>query len=315
MTRTDPPEWSGRHDGPGEEHRRWHSTIVPATQSVGEPGVLLVGFASDEGVRRNHGRQGAAQGPPALRNALSSLALHQPLPLYDAGDVVVDGNDLERAQDEFAAVVAEGLRDGHLTVGLGGGHEIAYASYRGVTHALGPDTNRRLGVLNIDAHFDLRDAEHPTSGTGFAQMAAEEKRAGREFAYAVVGISETSNTTALFERADELGVQYLLDRQCRIDRIDSVRRFVTHFIDDVDDLYVTLDLDVLPAAVAPGVSAPAAYGVAVDVVDDVIAQAAASGKLIHFDVAELNPRLDFDQQTARTAARLIHTLVTSRKQR
>ena len=70
-----PGGWTGRDDGPGSEHARWHSVIRP--WSPGEPAAgaaVLLGFASDEGVRRNGGRIGAAAGPSALRAALASLA-------------------------------------------------------------------------------------------------------------------------------------------------------------------------------------------------------------------------------------------------
>ena len=74
-------------------------------------------------------------------------------------------------------------------------------------------------------------------------------------------------------------------------------------------LYLTIDLDVLPASVAPGVSAPAAFGVPLPVISAVCRQVAASGKLLHVDVAELNPALDLDNRTARLAARLVNTLL------
>ena len=46
--------WVGRNDGPGPEHARWHSTIQDLDELDDAPGVALIGFASDEGVRRNH---------------------------------------------------------------------------------------------------------------------------------------------------------------------------------------------------------------------------------------------------------------------
>jgi formiminoglutamase len=63
---------------------------------------------------------------------------------------------------------------------------------------------------------------------------------------------------------------------------------------------------VLPAWIAPGVSAPASFGVPLEVVQHVCDRVSASGKLALVDVAELNPPLDIDRRTARVAARLIH---------
>jgi len=311
MTWKHAPAWTGRDDGPGPENARWHNTITP-WKAGDEPGTTLVGFASDEGVRRNQGRIGASSGPAALRAALASLALQQPAPLLDAGDVVVDDQELEAAQDEFAALLCDLLTGGHFTVGLGGGHEITYASYSGVARSLGTDGQWTLGILNLDAHFDLRDEPMATSGTGFAQIADAESAAGRDFRYAAVGISESSNTKILFDRAQTLGVEVLLDAECHLGNIDRVRRFVADFAASVDHLYLTIDLDVLPASVAPGVSAPAGYGVGLETVRDIMLTAARSGKLIHADIAELNPTFDIDQCTARTAARLVSDLILNR---
>src|SRR5699024_8718397 len=192
----------------------------------------------------------------------------------------------------------------------------------------------RWGVLNLDAHFDLREEARPTSGTPFAQMAAAEQQVGRELHYAVLGIAEPSNTGALFDRARELGVRWWTDEQCLEAGAAGVARFVEEFAAELDVLYLTIDLDVLPAAVAPGVSAPAAYGGPLPLVAaagraaarsgpptrlaaaapspplDIGGSAAArSGTLTLLDVVERNPSLDIDGRTARAAARLIDDAV------
>lgn len=308
------PEWSGRNDGPGVEHARWHNTIEPWA-SGSTPGSAVLGFACDEGVRRNQGRVGAYAGPESLRMALASVSLQQPAPLYDAGDIDVSDEDLESGQDLFASVLAELLEAGNFTVGLGGGHEITFASYSGVTRALAaqqPAGDWSLGILNIDAHFDLRDEPRASSGTGFLQIARAEQEAGREFRYAVVGISEAANTRVLFDRAADLGVQVLLDTECSLAHQDRVEQFVLDFAASVDHLYLTIDLDALHASIAPGVSAPAGFGISLEIVHAVVRVAIRSGKLRHADVAELNPTFDIDMRTARTAARLITDLVEHR---
>jgi len=304
-----PQPWTGRFDGDGPGHRRWWQAVTssgPAQPTPETRPAALLGFASDEGVRRNKGRTGAAAAPAALRKALGPLAFHLDRAVTDAGDVVVSGEDLEAGQERLGQVLAALLDAGHQTVVLGGGHETAYASYLGVSTSAAVQGGQRLGVLNLDAHFDLRDEPVASSGTPFLQMARAEADAGREFRYTVVGISEPNNTQVLFDTAEKLGVRYLLDEDCEADR---VRDFVAGFLAEIDVLYLTIDLDVLPAAVAPGVSAPAAYGVPLPVISAVCRQVARSGKLLHLDVAELNPAFDIDGRTARTAARLIDTLL------
>ncbi|HEY8701109.1 MAG TPA: formimidoylglutamase [Arthrobacter sp.] len=316
-----PQPWTGRFDGDGGEYRRWWQAVsryTPGTDGAAAPASLratahgpsrpavLLGFASDEGVRRNKGRPGAASAPAALRAALGPLAFHLDRAVSDAGDVAVRGGAMEAGQARAGLAITSMLDAGRLTVVLGGGHETAFASYLGIAGSEAVRGGMRLGVLNLDAHFDLREAPQPTSGTPFLQMAEAEAAAGREFRYAVVGISEPNNTRSLFSTAERLGVKYLLDEDCTAER---VRSFVAEFIGRLDVLYLTIDLDVLPASVAPGVSAPAAYGVPLPIISAVCRQVVESGKLLHVDVAELNPDLDIDGRTAKVAARLVNTLL------
>ena len=322
-----PQPWTGRFDGDGGEHRRWWQAVSPYMQGDADGSVnpaasrtpaevrgpadaprpaVFLGFASDEGVLRNKGRTGAALAPAAIRTALAPLAFHLDRAVSDAGDVVVADGALEADQARAGRAIAAMIDAGRLTVVLGGGHETAFASYLGVAGSDAVRNGRRLGVLNLDAHFDLRDEPLPSSGTPFLQMARAEAAAGRDFRYAVVGISEPNNTRALFGTAERLGVEYLLDEDCSGERVGA---FVAQFLDSVDVLYLTIDLDVLPASVAPGVSAPAAYGVPLPVISAVCRQVADSGKLLHFDVAELNPGFDVDGRTAKVAARLVNTLL------
>ncbi|MDI2034358.1 formimidoylglutamase [Paenarthrobacter nitroguajacolicus] len=303
-----PTPWTGRFDGDGDAHRRWWQAIAPhtpqAASASSRPAVVL-GFCSDAGVLRNKGRVGAAAAPAAIRAALGPLAFHLDRDVFDAGDVVVEDDLLESGQQRAGRAISGLLDDGNLTVVLGGGHETAFASYLGVA---GSEVVRgkRLGVLNLDAHFDLRDEPTPSSGTPFLQMAHAEAAAGRELQYAVVGISEPNNTRTLFDTAQRLGVKYLLDEECSL---ETVEVFVADFLAGVDVLYLTIDLDVMPASVAPGVSAPAAYGVPLPVISAICRQVAASAKLLHVDVAELNPEFDIDSRTAKVAARLVNTLL------
>lgn len=303
-----PAPWTGRFDGDGDEHRRWWQAVAPhetsAAQAASRPAVVL-GFCSDAGVLRNQGRVGAAAAPAAIRSALGPLAFHLDRDVFDAGDVVVEDDSLEAGQERAGRSIAGLLDAGNLTVVLGGGHETAFASYLGVAGSAAV-RGKRLGVLNLDAHFDLRDEPTPSSGTPFLQMAHAEAAAERELHYAVVGISEPNNTRTLFNTAQRLGVKYLLDEQCTP---EAVEVFVADFLAGVDVLYLTIDLDVMPASVAPGVSAPAAYGVPLPVISAVCRQVADSGKLLHLDVAELNPEFDIDSRTAKVAARLINTLL------
>ncbi|MEG1041541.1 MAG: formimidoylglutamase [Pseudomonas sp.] len=304
------PEWQGRIDAnEGSSALRWHQWVQPY-RNAQPTGSALVGLACDEGVSRNQGRSGARQGPLALRKALANLAWCGQRPVYDSGDIACDGNDLEGAQQTYAERVCQLLDQGHLPLGLGGGHEIAYASFLGLAmHLRQQPTQPRIGILNFDAHFDLRHAAQSSSGTPFRQIAEYCQQAGWAFDYCCLGVSELNNTQALFDQAQRLNVRYRLDRQMQPWNVPAIEAFVAEFLSGIDHLYMTVCLDVLPASQAPGVSAPSAHGVDLMVVEHLVRQAKASGKLRMADIAELNPSLDQDQRTARIGARLLACLV------
>jgi len=297
--------WSGRVDLPeGPATRRWHQWVREPVAGAA-PGVAVLGLASDEGVRRNGGRVGAAEGPAALRAMLSNLPLLDDTPLYDAGTVdVVDGN-LEGAQQRYAEKLAALLDAGHLPVGLGGGHEIAFASYQGLALHLGK-RRPRVAIVNIDAHFDLRRQDRGSSGTPFLQAIEHARALGLPLDYRVYGISASANTRVLFDTADELGVHHVRDDELGLLDLPARIAELQAKLAQVDVIYQTICLDALPHAVAPGVSAPSARGVPLEVVEPLLDAVTATGKVKVLDVAELSPPHDRDHVTARVAARLIH---------
>lgn len=303
--------WRGRVD-PEPDSLRWHQVVRPlATAAAAAPGVALLGFACDEGVRRNQGRPGAAAGPAAIRHALANLAWHRAGPAWEAGDVACADGDLEAAQARLAARVAALLAGGHFPLVLGGGHELAYGSWRGLADHLaarrGPPP--RIGIVNLDAHFDLRDpARAHSSGTPFAQIAEDCAARGWPFRYACLGVSRAANTRALFARAAALGVLVREDRELTPAGMDAVGAELDAFIAGSEHIQLTIDLDVLPAAEAPGVSAPAARGVPLALLEPLVERVRDSGKLRLAELAELNPGFDIDHRTARVAARLVHLL-------
>lgn len=302
--------WNGRldHDSAGDT-RRLHQLVRPFDNSIRNGGALI-GFASDEGVRRNHGRVGAAQGPDAIRRMMANLPAHRIDALSDAGNIDCNDGDLEQAQQRLASKIADVKSQGVFPLILGGGHEVAYGTFLGITRYFGKAmAQRKLLIVNFDAHFDLREADRSTSGTPFKQMAEWCEWADVEFHYLCYGISQLGNTPALFNRARELDVEYVMDTDVALGSLNTLNAQLHTRLEQVDDVYLTIDLDVLPGEKAPGVSAPAAYGMALEKVERLVATIKASGKLAAADIAECNPVYDRDGMTAKVAARLAHLIL------
>lgn len=322
--------WEGRNDlEDGTKGGRVHHVVKTADhknstnqEETSHTNVSLIGFCSDAGVARNKGRIGAAKGPDIIRQMLANMAWHSTMAIYDEGNVVCDGDELELAQQALSDRVANALTDTSVIV-LGGGHEVAYGSFMGLAKYLQhrPITNQldvkppKIGIINFDAHFDLRlyqatddslkSSIKPSSGTPFKQIADHCKQLGWPFHYACLGVSRTSNTEALFDRADELGVWYVTDDQLTAPNLSVNQTKLNAFIDQCDVIYLTIDLDVFPAANAPGVSAPAGRGVSLDNFYPLFEQVLThSNKLKLADIAEYNPDYDIDGHTAKLAARL-----------
>ena len=307
-------QWQGRVDAvEGELGARWHQRMQYAQADNLNQAIALLGFNCDAGVARNHGRVGAAQGADAVRAMLGGMPVHEAKQLVDVGNVLCDGDAMEAAQAQLSAVVADLLQRGAFPIVMGGGHEMAYGTFGGLAQHLSAVKQPRIGIVNLDAHFDLRlnETAQGSSGTPFRQIADDCATRGWDFNYCCLGVSRFANTAALFKRADELGVVWRLDDDMGVAQLNDILYALHDFLAGVDHVYFTIDLDVLPAAVMPAVSAPAACGVALGVIESVLDAVVASGKLRVADLAEFNPTYDVDQHGARTAARLVARLANA----
>jgi len=260
----------------------------------------LLGFACDIGVRRNGGRVGAHAGPSAFRKAVASMGQFIP----DHGDIIPASDSLDSAQARLATAVAQQLDAVDRLLVVGGGHEAAYGSHCGLRQHVGDQT---IGVINIDAHFDLRDPTDAgaNSGTPFNQIHADTPPG--QWQYLILGLAAESNSDALFNRASEIGAEWVPDVALQAGLTTSVRQKIDQFVAASEVLHLSIDLDVLPGDQAPGVSAPAERGVPMSVVEaliDQILDAARQcpGGLRLVDIVELNPTYDSKQMTARLAA-------------
>jgi formiminoglutamase len=299
--------WQWRIDvADGPQALRWHQKAQPLTADC-QPGIVLIGFACDEGVRRNGGRTGAAEGPQSIRQTLANFAWHQTVPVYDAGDVFCAQGNLEEAQARLAEVVSRAVSSGHWPLILGGGHQTAWGTFQGIA-ATRPAA--KIGVINIDAHLDLRCDLPGNSGTPFAQIAKHCQVTGSEFRYLCIGVSRASNTLALFERARTFGAQLWFDKDIQQSNFQKLRDDILSFAEPLQCIHLSIDLDVLPAATMPAVSAPAGRGVSQELIESVISSVLDTGRVVAADLVEFNPSLDADGRGARVAARLAWQIAT-----
>jgi formimidoylglutamase len=250
--------------------------------------VALLGIPDDTGVELNHGRPGAVQGPAALRQALVRYGAASPadgaaLPrVFDAGDVV-PAPSLEQTHERITEAAGRLLDMGLLPIAVGGGHDCTFAFVRAVAGKFGALT----GVY-LDAHLDVR----PEPGSGMSFRALIEGGMARRLI--CIGADPLSNAREHAEyfraRGGEIAVRGGFDP----------RRWP-----EDEHQFVSLDMDVLDMAYAPGVSAMNPCGMTPGEVGEIVAAAGACPRVRCFDVMELSPPHDEGGRTARLAAHLL----------
>ena len=267
----------------------------------------ILGYACDEGVKRNHGRIGAVLGPEAVRTQLGKMPNHLKADqrLYDCGTIECSDGDMEAAQELLSEKITQLLEQLTFPIIIGGGHDIAYGHYHGIKNHVG--SNKTIGIINFDAHFDLRsNINGNNSGTPFYQIADDCKKSGTDFRYLCLGIRKDANDSVLYQTAQDLKVDYIVNDHFNIYNSERIYKTIAQFIDEVDYIYTTIDLDGFSSAFAPGVSAPSPMGFSPDIALETLRTIISSKKLIGIDIAEMNPNYDNDNQTAKLAASLIH---------
>lgn len=283
--------------------------------------VVLIGVPQDIGVARNNGRPGAAEAPSAIRASLKKLATSQIqdvveqglLSIVDMGDISTEGKTLEQIHDVQHDVVKRVVTRGHIPVVLGGGHDCAWPTIRAME-----SSGKEYGVVNIDAHADVRPLQDETrahSGSPFRQMLSQESSHLLPGGFVEFGLQGASVSAAHLEYVRDAGMHVVM--------LDEIRRENIAFIWDrmyahaalSQRTYVSLDMDAFASAYAPGVSAPAADGFTPHEIASCLRSAAASGSLAAFDVVEVNPHFDVDGRTAKLAATMINEVLIGLAQR
>jgi formimidoylglutamase len=252
--------------------------------------VALLGIPDDTGVRLNQGRPGAAEGPSAVRAALARYGVAEPSGfawprVFDAGDVRPAGDDLAETHRRVTEATSVLLDRGLFPIAIGGGHDLTFPFVRAVAaHAGGP-----LQMVYFDPHLDVRD--ETGSGMPFRRLA----ESGSVDALTIHGFQPFANAA------------------------EHVRWFHAHGgrISDMTpddpwpdrDTAVSLDMDVIDQAFAPGVSAMNPCGWSPDLAARWVAAAGRNPRVRCFDMMELSPPNDPSGRTARLAAHLLLTFL------
>ncbi len=250
--------------------------------------------------------RGAAEAPPHIRRALWSPSTNtatelgiaiEPETLDDAGDLALD-DDGPRARAAIEAAVLGILARQALPVVLGGDHSITYPVLRAFRE------RPVAAILHIDAHGDLYD-EFPLPAPGQPCGLGDRYSHACPFAriledglsHRLVQVGIRTMTPHLAAQAQRFGVEVYGMHHWRQTPVESLH----------GPLYVSIDLDGLDPAFAPGVAHPEPGGLSTRDVVELLHRIRAP--IAGVDLVEFNPRLDVRDLTARVAAKLLKELV------
>lgn len=313
-----PPEpniWQGRNDEAKDSCIYQYIKLVnlqdEEPKKTAPVTFALIGFKCDEGVHRDLGRTGAAEAPAAIRQRLAKLPLQKTgIDIYDAGNIVCADHDLEASQSALAETVALFLKKGICPIVIGGGHEVAWGQYMAIEQVY--SNEKKLGIINCDAHFDMQPLQPSMNGsskTTFWQIAQAHKSNHRHFDYNCIGIQHAGNVRQSFEISKQHKVNVILADDLHQGLQEKCFDFVDRVIDENEIIYFSLSLDVFSPAYAPGVSTIQPLGLNPWQIIPLLRQAAASCKVISYDISEYVPRCDIDHRTAKLAAVLIYEII------
>ena len=282
--------------------------------------VAIIGAGLDLGA----GRRGVDMGPSAIRYAgLAARIRALGREVVDWGDVraavpeateVGDSSAryleaIAHACERVASLVAKAVEDGFVPLALGGDHSIAMGTLGGMAAARGPGA-----ALWIDAHGDLNTpATSPTGNVHGMPLAAAFGVAGGRFraAYPMPSIERAAlvGVRSLDPGERELvgGLDVRVFTMSDLDKlgVERVMQEALTFLAGSRFVHVSLDLDAVDPATAPGVGTPVPGGLSYREAHFLLELVAASGLLDALDVVEVNPVLDRANETGSLAVELV----------
>lgn len=263
--------------------------------------VVLIGCPQDEGVRRNRGRIGAAQAPDAIRQALYRLVAQPELPtLFDLGNTRL-ADSLEATHERHATIIRQLIQDGKIVISLGGGNDVAYPDCKGLAQA-----SADVLAINVDAHFDVRADTVCNSGTPYRQLLEEAWLQPRKF----FEVGSLAAVNAPIYR------DYLIEKGAEIIDLPTLHRrglqaVFGHILQTpAQAIFWGLDMDVVRAADAPGVSAINPIGMDGAMFSKLGSIAGSDKRSRLFEITEVNPTYDIDDRTAKLAAMTVYQFLS-----
>jgi agmatinase len=281
------------------------------------PDVAIVGAPFDDGVSH---RPGARFAPRAIRTASyhsgtpNSLQLgiepFEWLDVVDAGDAPVVPANLERGHAVIRRKVLEVAQAGAIPIVLGGDHSITYPSASAVAEAIAP---RRLGMVHFDAHADTANSTWGvlgSHGTPMRRLIESGAIDGRNFVQ--VGLRGYWPPPVTLEWMEHHGLRVHFMTEIEERGAEAVvADAIAEALDGPEQIYLSIDIDVIDPGMAPGTGTPEPGGMLSRELLRAIRQIVAAVDLAGMDVVEVAPAYDVSEITAAVAHRCVMEAISA----
>jgi formiminoglutamase len=270
---------------------------------------------------------GASFTPDTVRQMLSSYttyAIHadvdlQEVRLFDAGNVEMHVTDIEESHSRIrsAASAAFGSYHPDCMFLLGGDHSVTCPLIQGLYDALAAkgDAEKRVGMIQFDAHHDLRlrDKGGPSNGTPFRGLLESGTIRGSELVQ--IGIRDYANGKRYTDYAKEQGITVFTMDDVEQRGIIPLLTEALQLLQEqgIDWIYVSLDMDVMDQAFAPGCPAIGPGGMDTQTLFKALNFLARRPEVKAVDIVEIDPTLDVRDMTSRLAAQVLLRVMTTKE--
>lgn len=264
--------------------------------------VEIFGWPDDEGIRLNGGRPGAAEAPDRIRRFLYRMT--PPLDsdrtpsLHDRGNLELASSLADR-HGAARVVVADAYRRDRAVLTLGGGHDYGFPDAAAFLDVFAANATRPA-VINFDAHLDVRStASGFHSGTPFRRLLEE---FGGRFDFLEIGLQPQCNSRAHRDWAEAQGAELWMADDVRTREALQSRLMSWIGPRAGAPLFMSLDIDAISSASAPGCSQSWDRGLSSDRIFEALA--ILDGKMAWkgLGIYEVSPPLDHDDRTSKLAA-------------
>ncbi|MBD3189421.1 MAG: formimidoylglutamase [Candidatus Heimdallarchaeota archaeon] len=283
---------------------------------TGEPGpaIALVGIPFDSAVI---GRKGAKEGPKKIRDSIRYFKAYDwnldfwfgDQKVFDFGDVITDAGTIQASHKNIYETTCKIAKRGFIVISLGGDHSISYPAIKGIYEA---HNKKSMGLVNIDAHLDVREAINGkiNSGTPFRFILENEIVRGENFVE--IGIRNFANARTYRRFVEEKGgTIFTVDMIKKQGLASILKETINQISKKTETTYISVDMDGLDQIYAPGVSAPTPNGLSPYEVANIIHEIIKETNVVGMDIVELNPVYDISDITAINAASFICRFVSS----